>query len=76
MEPLKIFYSYAHKDHILRGELGNHLANCRSQKICQDWCDREIVAGDEWDDVIKEKLRTSDFILFANKALTSSPRPI
>ena len=63
MEPLKIFYSYAHEDKTLRGELGKHLANCRSQKICEDWSDGDIVAGDEWDTEIKDKLRSSDFIL-------------
>jgi hypothetical protein len=63
MEPVKIFYSYAHKDETLRRELGNHLANCRRQRICEDWHDGLIVAGQSWDEIIREKLRTSDFIL-------------
>jgi hypothetical protein len=63
MEPLKIFYSYAHEDRTLRAELGKHLANCRSQRICQDWSDGNILPGDEWDAEIKDKLRTSDVIL-------------
>src|ERR1043165_5584155 len=63
MEPLKIFYSYAHEDHLLRAELGKHLALCRSQKICVDWFDRQIVPGEDWDQKIKEKLRGADFIL-------------
>jgi hypothetical protein len=63
MEPLKIFYSYAHKDETLRGELWSHLANCRRQRICEDWYDGLIVAGQDWDEKIKEKLRTANFIL-------------
>ncbi len=63
MEPLKIFYSYAHKDKTLRGELGKHLSSYRHRGICQDWFDGDIGAGDEWDDAIKEKLQSSDFIL-------------
>ena len=63
LEPLKIFYSYAHEDRTLRAELGKHLANCRSQRLCQDWSDGDIVPGDDWDAEIRNKLRTSDIIL-------------
>jgi len=63
MEPLKIFYSYAHEDRTLRGELGKHLANCRKQKICEDWSDGDIVSGDNWDQEIKDKLRSADVVL-------------
>jgi len=47
----------------LRAELGKHLANCRSQRICQDWSDGDIVPGGDWDLEIKDRLRTSDVIL-------------
>lgn len=63
MEPLKIFYSYAHKDKVLREELGKHLATFRARRVCEDWFDGLLQAGEEWDDTIKEKLRTADFIL-------------
>ena len=63
MQPLKIFYSYAHEDKSMRAELGKHLAICRSQCLCQDWSDGDIVAGDDWDTEIKDRLRTSDIIL-------------
>jgi hypothetical protein len=64
LEPLKIFYSYAHEDRTLRAELGKHLANCRSQRLCQDWSDGDIVPGDDWDAEIKDRLHTSDIICF------------
>lgn len=63
MEPLKIFYSYAHRDETLRTEFGKHLSLLRRQKIIEDWFDGLIVPGENWDDTIKEKLRSSDFIL-------------
>ena len=63
MEPVKIFYSYAHKDKTLRAELGKHLATCRTRRVCEDWYDGDISPGDDWDSSIKEKLRTADFIL-------------
>jgi TIR domain-containing protein len=63
MQPLKIFYSYAHEDKILRGELGKFLATFRAQGICEDWYDGDIRPGDEWEADIKEKLSTADIIL-------------
>jgi hypothetical protein len=39
------------------------LASFRYRGICEDWYDGEIRAGDEWDEVIKEKLNSADFIL-------------
>ncbi len=63
MEPVKVFYSYAHNDKTLREELGKHLSSFRFRGICRDWYDGELVAGDEWDEEIKDKLRSADFIL-------------
>jgi TIR domain-containing protein len=63
MEPLKIFFSYSHKDKTLRDELGNHLATFVARGICETWYDGQIGAGDDWDEEIKTKLRTADFIL-------------
>ena len=63
VEPIKIFYSYAHNDKTLREELGKHLSSFRSRGISQDWYDGEIPAGSEWDEEIKEKLGSADFIL-------------
>ncbi len=63
MEPVKIFYSYAHEDKTLRGELGKHLSSLLYNGVCQDWYDGQIRPGNVWDDAIKEKLSTADFIL-------------
>lgn len=63
MEPVKVFYSYAHEDRTLREELGKHLASLRYSGLCEDWHDGEICPGSEWDEDIKTKLRSADFIL-------------
>ncbi len=63
MKPVKVFYSYAHEDETLRNELGKHLTSLRHYGVCEDWYDGCIEAGEEWDEEIKSKLGTADFIL-------------
>ncbi len=67
--PVSVFTSYAHKDEELREELDVHLAMIKRQPAIKVWNDRQIVAGDEWDDSIKKELETADIIL-----LLVSPR--
>jgi hypothetical protein len=63
LRPVKIFYSYSHKDADLRNELGTHLAALRRWQTVEDWYDRKITPGEDWDKVIDERLRTTDIIL-------------
>lgn len=67
--PVKVFTSYAHKDEELREELDIHLAMIKRQPAVEVWNDRQIMAGQEWDDSIKSELETADIIL-----LLVSPR--
>ena len=67
--PVSVFTSYAHKDEELREELDIHLAMIKRQPAVEVWNDREIIAGEEWDDAIKKELETADIIL-----LLVSPR--
>ncbi|MDZ8078994.1 MAG: GUN4 domain-containing protein [Nostoc sp. DcaGUA01] len=60
---LKVFCSYCHKDESLRDQLANHLSAFRHQGVISIWHDRNISAGQEWDDEIKENLKTADIIL-------------
>lgn len=60
---LKIFLSYSHKDENYKDELDIHFAALkRSQKI-KTWNDREIFAGQKWNDEIKKELSESNIIL-------------
>ncbi|WP_414571761.1 GUN4 domain-containing protein [Nostoc sp. CCY 9925] len=60
---LKVFCSYSHKDESLRDELANHLSAFTHQGVISIWHDRNISAGEEWNDEIKTNLKTADIIL-------------
>jgi hypothetical protein len=61
--PLRLFYSYAHEDTSLLARLRTHLAPLRRDRILTDWCDREIMAGTEWDSEISDRLGSSDIVV-------------
>ncbi|MBN1966544.1 MAG: TIR domain-containing protein, partial [Anaerolineae bacterium] len=62
-KPVKLFYSYSHRDERLRDRLAVHLAILKRQGIIEGWHDREIRAGDEWGKEIDENLEAADIIL-------------
>jgi hypothetical protein len=55
-EPVKVFYSYAHKDESLRDELAKHLSPLQRRGLLYAWRDRRIPHGSEWDPEIKQHL--------------------
>jgi tetratricopeptide (TPR) repeat protein len=60
---VEVFYSYAHEDEKLRDELKKHLSNLKRQGVITDWYDRDISAGKEWDDEIKQHLESARVFL-------------
>ena len=62
--PLKVFYSYSHKDDLMRARLLVHLKILERQRLIESWSDREIDAGEDWKTTIAEALEQSDLILF------------
>lgn len=58
-----IFFSYSHKDEVLRNELEAHLALLKHEGLVEAWHDRRIVAGDEFDGAIFRNLEAADIIL-------------
>ncbi len=62
-KPIKVFYSYSRRDEHLRAELAKHLSPLRHQGVIEDWHDREIDAGDDWEEVIRLRLSESDLVL-------------
>ncbi len=60
---VKIFYSYSHVDEKLRDELNKHMSLLRRTGIISSWYDREIEAGNELNQEIKEHLEAADIIL-------------
>lgn len=63
VNPIQVFYSYAHKDEIFRRELEKHLSNLRQQGFIQEWHDRMIVAGTDWAFNIDTHLNSASIIL-------------
>lgn len=58
-----LFFSYTHKDEVLRDELETHLTLLRRQGHIDVWHDRRINAGDDVDETISAYLNSADIIL-------------
>lgn len=58
-----VFFSYSHKDEALRDELEVHLSQLKNQGLISAWHDRRIVAGDDLDSSISERLESDEVIL-------------
>ena len=61
--PLRLFYSYSHKDAKMRDRLEDHLGMLRRAGHIEQWHDRKIQPGAEWDRQISEHLDKADIIL-------------
>jgi hypothetical protein len=63
MEPAILFYSYSHKDALLRADLDTHLALLKRQGLLATWFDGQIHAGTEWHSEIEKCLEAANVIL-------------
>jgi hypothetical protein len=61
---VSLFVSYARKDEGFKDELIKHLSGLRQIRAITDWHDRQILPGQTWDEEIKEKLESSQVVLF------------
>ena len=62
-EPIKVCYSYSHKDDALRERLATHLEILKRQHLIEDWHDRKIAPGRDWASEIDQRLESADVIL-------------
>ena len=60
---VKLFFCYAHEDEPLLNKLKSHLSPLRRQGLIELWHDRDISAGTEWEEEIKDQLNTAQIIL-------------
>jgi hypothetical protein len=60
---IDVFYSYAHEDETLRNELAKQLKLLKRQGKIDEWYDREITGGEEWEHKIDVHLNTASIIL-------------
>ena len=58
-----VFFSYSHRDEVLRDELQTHLMPLQREGLIESWHDRRIDAGDELDGAIGQNLENADIIL-------------
>jgi hypothetical protein len=62
-DTISIFISYAHADEDMKTELDKQLAPLKRSGKIETWNDRQLVAGQEWDEVIITELNQSEIIL-------------
>jgi hypothetical protein len=63
MQPVEIFFSYAHKDKDLQKQLATHLITLGRAGVALSWSDRDILPGDQWIEDIDTHLQSADIIL-------------
>lgn len=59
----KAFISYCHKDEAAKDKLLNHLMPLKRVGLIQEWHDRRIEPGQEWEVEIQNELRSADIVL-------------
>ncbi|MEM6966137.1 MAG: toll/interleukin-1 receptor domain-containing protein [Bacteroidota bacterium] len=59
----KVFLSYSHRDEDFKDELKKHLIPLVRMQEIEIWDDRDIQAGDYWDDEINNALESADIVL-------------
>ncbi len=63
MQAAKLFYCYAHKDKPLQDQLAKQLASLERLGLIAGWSDRDISAGQQWQNEIDKRLDAADIIL-------------
>jgi hypothetical protein len=61
--PLKVFFSYSHRDDEFREELITHMAALQREGLVETWNDRQISGGKKWKGCIDDNLKTADIVL-------------
>lgn len=73
-EKLKLFISYSHLDEVHIKEFIKHIAPLKNKGLIEDWYDRKIIAGQDFQDKIDNKLGNAGIIcLFISANFLSSP---
>ena len=70
---MPLFVSYARKDHRSIQKLKTHLTILGRQGFIQHWDDTQLVAGEDWNEKIMEKLDEAGVVLlvYSNEARAS-----
>ncbi len=60
---LSVFISYSHRDEAFKDDLVKHLSPLKRLGLVEEWNDRKIAAGTEWNQVISGNLEKANIIL-------------
>ncbi|WP_305952086.1 toll/interleukin-1 receptor domain-containing protein [Emticicia oligotrophica] len=60
---VKIFLSYSHKDERYLKKLDLHMSMLKRSENIEEWFDRKISAGDDWNDKIIEQVKNANIVL-------------
>src|SRR5271165_6951336 len=61
--PWNVFYSYSHKDESWLRRLETFLAPLRQNKLIDEWHDRKIRPGGDWNSEIDSRIRSADLAI-------------
>lgn len=61
--PIKVFYSYAQEDEVLKEQLQAHLAILKRTNLIVDFDYRQIKPGEDWEEVLNQRLQDAEIIL-------------
>ena len=61
--PWNVFYSYSHMDESLRDQLATYLAPLRQKKLIDEWHDRKIQPGADWNSEINSRIESADLAI-------------
>lgn len=61
---VKVFYSYSHKDEILKEEFESHMSGLKRKGLIEEWHDRKIIPGQKWEDQISSNIEDAHIVLF------------
>jgi internalin A len=61
--PVKIVFSYSHRDEELRDQLETHLKLLQRNGLISSWHDRKILGGEKWAGVIDDNFKRADLVL-------------
>src|SRR5713226_3133531 len=64
LTPVRMFFSYSHKDEGSKEQLEIHLAILQRKGLINTWSDRKILAGQNWESIIETQLDHADIVLF------------
>ena len=62
-KPLSVFISYAHKDIDMMNNLLAHLSPLKRLERVETWSDQQLLAGEQWNEKILNRLHEADIIL-------------